>query len=644
LIRVQAFKSFPEADLNSSKSQQPEHLDEIFTALVTESRIEQEVSPLALIGWYSVRARDGLDQSDIVFHDRHFRRFTDVALILRSEEQAGVLLQTYARSTEGLLTEQQHRRGAVRLAAGLQAAEPVDVTMSAKSPDELLKANDALRYRGVYEASKSLRQAEPQAQGKGIVQGAKRIASSVFWPKRSKPERIDSTERRRAENTQLIPSIHSRSTDSVAPRLDQESAASLRRMESPAKNSDAPSVPEKKERRTPSWTAVVAITAGVILAVLISGALAGKETYQFFHSIFLNKGLGLQTESKGDSILLGWNRRNSIVRSATGGVLQIDDGIQHHRIRLDQDQVASGSVLYVPATDDVTFRLELYGKGGDAIKGSMRVLNDHGHQRSSVEPSASNLAVDVTAGPVVESSLRPEVRNRTERDIKQNLARLAERKSRSAPENSDGAIAAIPPGSVPSPALGASAINLENTSTTPVPLKKTPELSWIPSSNVPRQDFVRQLALASQTASWDDAVQKPALHVVKPVEMGNAKTLSHPSPVEAGLNSAQTRPTTLPAGSTAPAFAPPHPLRQVVPNQIPRIITSALDVEVEVKLDRNGHVETARLLKQAADVPLYLTGAALTAAKQWTFRPATLGGIPVESNFTIVFRIRPTGR
>jgi outer membrane biosynthesis protein TonB len=50
---------------------------------------------------------------------------------------------------------------------------------------------------------------------------------------------------------------------------------------------------------------------------------------------------------------------------------------------------------------------------------------------------------------------------------------------------------------------------------------------------------------------------------------------------------------------------------------------------------------SAHVLNENANSKGALSGAALAAARQWTFQPATLQGEKVESEHTIVFEFRP---
>jgi TonB family protein len=92
------------------------------------------------------------------------------------------------------------------------------------------------------------------------------------------------------------------------------------------------------------------------------------------------------------------------------------------------------------------------------------------------------------------------------------------------------------------------------------------------------------------------------------------------------------------------AFVAPRPLLQVMPNTrslSPGLITQVTRVEVEVRIDDAGHVASARVLNDVGAAKGALSGAAVSAARQWTFQPATLRGEKVESQHTIVFEFRP---
>jgi TonB family protein len=73
----------------------------------------------------------------------------------------------------------------------------------------------------------------------------------------------------------------------------------------------------------------------------------------------------------------------------------------------------------------------------------------------------------------------------------------------------------------------------------------------------------------------------------------------------------------------------------------PGTISQVTRVEVAVRIDNTGHVLSAHVLNENGNGKGALSAAALAAARQWTFQPATLQGEKVESEHTIVFEFRP---
>jgi TonB family protein len=70
------------------------------------------------------------------------------------------------------------------------------------------------------------------------------------------------------------------------------------------------------------------------------------------------------------------------------------------------------------------------------------------------------------------------------------------------------------------------------------------------------------------------------------------------------------------------------------------VADSAVEVKVVVKLDESGHVIDARLIEGKKKFGSILRNAALSAAKQWVFEPASLHGKSIASEHTIVFQFR----
>jgi Gram-negative bacterial TonB protein C-terminal len=362
----------------------------------------------------------------------------------------------------------------------------------------------------------------------------------------------------------------------------------------PAQARPWPELSEGRHRRQPwGWYATTfAVTAGLVFAA--SG---------FFRKALPVGELGLRAETKGESVLLSWNGLNRIVRSANGGTLEIDDGTQHREVHLDAAQISDGSILYRPASDDVTFRIAFRAEGGETVRQSVRVLDGLRGQLagiSAAKPAADLAAASKPASTSVKGLPRVPLKAPPVETPAGPVA-LSQDKSPHAPDTtsqsgaskSHAALDISPPPSLP------------DAGTVPEPLL-----------NAPLPKLVDRVEPESKS---------PDL-----------------SPPAIGSNRAQTGPAQArPPESVAFSYSPPQPLRQVKPNPKPWIIASTLEIEVEVQVDKSGHVEIARLVRQDGKAPAGLVGAALAAARQWTFKPAKLQGKTVESTDRIVFRFRP---
>jgi hypothetical protein len=99
------------------------------------------------------------------------------------------------------------------------------------------------------------------------------------------------------------------------------------------------------------------------------------STPRFIRAVLPETGLGLRVEYESERLLVTWSRTSPAVRSAVQGVLRIEDGGQHRDVLMDATQVVAGSVLYKPASNDVTFRLEIKSDGRKPVVESIRVLD-----------------------------------------------------------------------------------------------------------------------------------------------------------------------------------------------------------------------------------------------------------------------------
>jgi outer membrane biosynthesis protein TonB len=75
----------------------------------------------------------------------------------------------------------------------------------------------------------------------------------------------------------------------------------------------------------------------------------------------LGPSLDLNAEKDGHRLRFTWNRATPAIVEAERGVLWIKDGPGEQRLELDRRQLGIGSVIYWPVSNDVNFRLEVFG-------------------------------------------------------------------------------------------------------------------------------------------------------------------------------------------------------------------------------------------------------------------------------------------
>ncbi|MDQ2710780.1 MAG: energy transducer TonB [Acidobacteriota bacterium] len=107
--------------------------------------------------------------------------------------------------------------------------------------------------------------------------------------------------------------------------------------------------------------------------------------------------------------------------------------------------------------------------------------------------------------------------------------------------------------------------------------------------------------------------------------------------------SAKPSATPSPGAVLGEAYLPPRPLRQVVPatRGSGLMIFKEMAVEIQATVNAQGRVVATQPIQGPNKVSQQVIGAAIKAAEDWRFQPATLRGKPVESKYTIVFRFIP---
>jgi outer membrane biosynthesis protein TonB len=148
------------------------------------------------------------------------------------------------------------------------------------------------------------------------------------------------------------------------------------------------------------------------------------------------------------------------------------------------------------------------------------------------------------------------------------------------------------------------------------------------SSVITEPSDATPLLKSSEMPNTEVVSNKPG----RPVQPSGAPAISQGKPLLGVRAEAEPSPT----------FVPPEPIRQIMPDLrkfgMATTVSRLFLVEVIVKVNDKGRVTEARLVDDRSNRPPYITFAALDAAKQWTFRPATLRGQNIASDHTLVFR------
>ena len=308
--------------------------------------------------------------------------------------------------------------------------------------------------------------------------------------------------------------------------------------------------------------------------------------------------LALRVEHSGGELMLTWNRESSVVKGATRAVLSIVDGTQHENVDMDLTLLRSGSIEYSPSTSDVVFRMEV--TGADQTKTtseSVRILRT----RPSPMPEPGQQA-HAPAGAPAPSPAKPTV-----------------------PAVEAGATA-----SAPGPEAAAQAET--RASAPPKPFNT---------------DSLSQRLRPVRPADMPDApeVGRGGEAVSAPVQVG---VTAMPMPL---LTSALLAPAGTPQSAPTQAANAVRPSPNAGKVQAAKLISSKNpdypplakqagaqgEVIVVATVGTDGKVKDVRV---ESGHPL-LRNAAMTAVKQWTYKPTLLDGKPVESESRISLNFVP---
>ena len=689
LATVEALKTFKDSSGPRSDLARRERMEKAFTAAMTLANEDPEFASYKLLGWFSLRGGGGLINSDVEFHNRHFKNPEEVALIVWREGETQITTELYAAVEGGKLSTEDYRWSSVRLSTELRhVSQPVDLVMRVRMNDDL--------YMRTYGVSDNR---EKKEEWKKMADNAKRTLLS-FLPGRGHSDVVypddlplpppTGTAKRSFESRTLFKGSDEPSSATLPPpaavKLPAPTATpgTVTRVQEPAASTAEPPVKDKEDEgfQLPSfnfnratrpkppvaevsglpmvipkhkpasastgWPWLSAALVFIMFCSLTLGFMAMRSAgggdsklSQIMRVLFPGSDLELRAASHGDSLWVSWNRHNPVVASSTGAILSVSDGPRHFERKLDASQVADGEVKYTPVSGDVTFQLRVNGVDQSVAMGSLRVLD----ATAPVNGETAKAPLDVSASapapaplPTTTSSVQPTAPQAATTAIPASAN--TGNNSKPAVRNGDGRATSKP--SLVPPPISAADLELANK------VAKTEE----------KPPVQQQQQLPVQTAQQ----QSPAPVTPPPAPKQTATT---PHPTAGNSNTPATGNTAIngwdnppenkpvpvqqaaapPGSNTTGDFVRPKVLLQVMPNTrnlTPGSIAEVTRVEVEVNIDKNGHVRGAHLTNPS--VKPQLGNAAMAAAKQWTFQPATLRGLPVDSDHTIVFEFRPEGQ
>lgn len=315
--------------------------------------------------------------------------------------------------------------------------------------------------------------------------------------------------------------------------------------------------------------------------------------------------LGLQVVRAGESQLnLSWNPSAPHLGAARKAKLTIKDGPINRELDMDSSQLQSGKVTYFPSGTDVQLRLEVYIDDSHSVAESVRVLLPR-TQASTIEPAGAPDSVKNGLTPVASGeAVRQEANGARHAAAVQPAIRLK-----------------TPPFVPPRPAAG---------------FREThPSRRVDASLRVPDVRF-------EATAQDYPALNLPLTHLPIPAAW------SAGAPRVATRSNTAIFPTSqAPVRPRAPVYAPPHPVKRVIPDTSLLGVTplyQSTQIEIQVRIDSAGHVVGARSVSDQKKDTALLTESALAAARKWTFEPATMNGKAIPVDYSIVFAFHAAPR
>lgn len=290
--------------------------------------------------------------------------------------------------------------------------------------------------------------------------------------------------------------------------------------------------------------------------------------------------LGLQVVHSGSSFDISWNRSSRLIRTARRGTLFLQDGSSTRTVDLDVSLLRQGRVVYSPAgRADLNVRLEIVTDRNRTRSASLLII---GQEKTGQDKIGENItrnvsSIAISPAPAPRAIAVPKLVASTGRSERLKVRRVPEKEDPPLPSRSWKAFQ--PPGRTASTQATA-------------PVLAPPET-------------------AAVAAIHSDPLKSSGLPFIAP-----------------------------------PRYQEPIPLlspRISVPLAVRRRLKGRVSIAVKAQINPAGKVSSVEPVSVEGSAGIYeaeLMLAAITAARQWTFRPVTLNGVPIATEKLIRFVVR----
>ncbi len=341
------------------------------------------------------------------------------------------------------------------------------------------------------------------------------------------------------------------------------------------------------------------VILGILLIAIAAGGFflfrgkSGAETA----AVPTDTTLGLKVERNAGQLILSWNRNAPLLATANRAILTITDGDHKEDIDLDLGQLRSGSIVYSPITNDVSFRLEVTDlKNGKTLSESQRFL--------AGRPSPAVAAMQTPAAKATAESTTPNAAAQQPAPAAPETQTPAAAQPAAQPATEQPKVVAGPAVTAQPPKPESLAARLRAPEPQELPAPPTIDTS----SALPQRAAI---PVQTPTAAPPSAPPPPPQQQAAAPQP--AATQGSAAPVRTGGRAQEAR--------LLQRVSPVYPV-------LARQSRVSGIVRVQALIGRNGKVKKAT----AISGPPLLRQAAVDAVLRWTYSPAQLNGEPVEAD------------